>query len=88
MNNTSQLIANALEAAEVLEAAIADAIRAGISKEQAERDKADADQALCDDLTANGPAATLDNTVTPPVVTIYEAAPPSSYTATEIRLAG
>jgi hypothetical protein len=46
-----------------------------------------ANQALHDDLAANGPACVVDASVTPPRVTMYTAADPDTYEATEIRVA-
>jgi hypothetical protein len=43
--------------------------------------------ALCADLTANGPAAIVDNSTNPPVVTLYTAATGDTYTSTVLRVA-
>ncbi len=46
-----------------------------------------ANQALHDDLAANGPACVVDDSTTPPTVTVYTAADPDTYEATELRVA-
>ena len=44
-------------------------------------------KALFDDLSENGPAVTVVTIPAPPVVTLYTAAPPDTYTATILRVA-
>jgi hypothetical protein len=50
-------------------------------------DIAAANQALHDDLAANGPAVIVDETTTPLTVTMYSAVDPDTWTSAEIRVA-
>jgi hypothetical protein len=46
-----------------------------------------ANQALHDDLQANGPACVVDDSSDPPTVWLYSAAEPSTWQKNEIRVA-
>jgi hypothetical protein len=84
---TAQLIDAALQAQSDYDQAVADLALATAKKQAAAKVLSDANQALHDDLAANGPAAVYDDTQTPPVITVYQAVDPDSYSATEIRIA-
>jgi hypothetical protein len=85
--DTKTLIDSALAARANLDAAIADSARANLAKQAAEQALQVADQALHDDLTANGPALTVDTSVTPPVAVVYTAVEPDTWKSEEIRIA-
>jgi hypothetical protein len=46
-----------------------------------------ANQALYDDLSANGPACVVDDSSDPPTVWLYSAAEPAAWQKNEIRVA-
>lgn len=62
---------------------------AEVAQEKLDADKtaAASAKALFDDLSENGPAVTVVAVPAPPVVTLYTAAPPDTYTATLLRVA-
>jgi hypothetical protein len=85
---TAQLIDAALAAQADYDAAKQGAATAQARLAAAQQMLSQANQALHDDLDANGPAVTIDDSSSPPVVTVYQAVDPDTYSATEIRVAG
>ena len=83
--NTQAWIDAALEAQTDYDDAVRGSATATVKLQQARQTLTLANQALHDDLAANGPAYTLDETVTPPVLTVYQAVDPDTYSATVIR---
>jgi hypothetical protein len=84
--NTGELIDAALAAQADYNDAKLGSAAASARLQQAQQTLTDANQALHDDLEQNGPAVTISDD-TPPVVTLYEAADPDTYSATVIRIA-
>jgi hypothetical protein len=84
---TKDLIDAANQAQAALDAAKSAVQSAAAQLQQAQANFDAASQALHDDLAANGPAAVVDDTVSPPTVTVYTALDPDSYQATVIRTA-
>jgi hypothetical protein len=85
--STSDLIDAALTAKANFTSATTAANTAAAALQTAAQALTAANQALHDDLSTNGPAVVVDETTTPPTVTLYTAADPDSYSATEIRVA-
>jgi len=85
--NTYDLIMAALEAKSAYDQAVGAAQAAAAALSQAQSVLAAANQALHDDLAANGPAVIVDETSTPPAVTLYAAVDPDTYSATPLRVA-
>jgi hypothetical protein len=85
--DTSDLIAAALAAKSQFESASADMGTAAAVLRSAADTLAAANQALHDDLAANGPAAEIDEFATPIKITLYTAVDPDTYAATPIRVA-
>src|SRR5262249_60062587 len=95
---TKDLIDAALQAQTAFDAAsdrarqVAAQAQAAIQQAQADLQAAQANLAaanlaLHDELAQNGPACVIDDSVTPPVVTLYTAQDPDSWSAMEIRVA-
>lgn len=84
---TRDLIEVALQAQTAFDAARQQASQAAGQLQQAQANLTAANQALHDDLAQNGPAVVVDDTVTPPEVTLYAAVDPDSWSATTIRVA-
>lgn len=84
---TTRELIDAATAAKSADAA-ADAALAAAAEAKGNSAAADAAaaKALHDDLVANGPAAVI-SADTPPVVTVYVASEPDSYTAGPVRVA-
>jgi hypothetical protein len=80
-----------IQAAELAQTAFDDATtQFGAAAQQVQEAQAtltDAQQAVYDDLTANGACVLVDETTTPVTVTLYTAADPNTYTSKEIRVA-
>lgn len=83
--STQALIDAALAAKTAFDTAKASMQQATSTLQQAQATLVQAEQDLHDDLAANGPYATVDETTTPPVVTVYSAVDPDTYQATVIR---
>jgi hypothetical protein len=84
---TSELIDAALAAQADYEDARKGSAAAAARLQVAQQTLTAANQALHDDLEANGPCVTVDDTQDPPLVTMYEAVSPDSWSATVIRIA-
>jgi outer membrane protein TolC len=85
--STSDLIDAALQAQADFDDARTRSAAAAAQLKAAEQALTLANQALHDDLAANGPCVTIDDTQTPPVITLYEAVDPSSWESTVLRVA-
>ena len=85
--STLQLI----QAAEAAQAAFDQASQqfqaAAQQVQQAQQVLSDANQAVYDDLSANGACVVVDDSTSPSTVTMYTAADPNTFTATPIRVA-
>ena len=85
---TRELIEAALQAQTDYDTAASNMAAATTALQNAKVALADANQAVHDDLAANGPAVIVDESVDPITVTLYTAAEPDTFTATPIRVAG
>lgn len=85
--STSELILAAQQALQEFNDATTNMTAAGNRLEAARNTLVAANQALHDDLAANGPAVLVDSSTTPPTVVMYVANDPDTYTATPIRVA-
>lgn len=87
--NTQALIDAALQAQDDFDAAKSAQAAATLRLQQAQATLDTANAALSADLSANGPAYTLDETADPAVLTVYQAVDisedPRGWTATVIR---
>jgi len=85
--NTVDLINAALDAKKAFDTATVNAQAAADILRNAIAALKTANQALHDDLDVNGPCVVVDDSTTPPVVTLYMAVDPDTYSANEIRIA-
>jgi hypothetical protein len=83
--DTSALIDAADAAKAAFDEATTSANIAVTTLQQAAATMQAANQALHDDLAANGPAVRINDTVSPPTVTLYTAVDPDDFAATPIR---
>lgn len=85
--NTYDLIQAALTAQSDFDAARAAASSAAANLQKAQTALDAANQALHDDLAANGPAVLIDDTTDPATITLYTAQEPNSWNSNVIRVA-
>jgi hypothetical protein len=83
--STTELIDAAIEAKANFDAATGNANTAAAALRDAITTLTDANQAVHDDLSANGPYARLDPSVSPTGVTLYTPVDPDTFAATPIR---
>lgn len=84
---TTKELIDAANAAKTADATAAEQLAAAqAAKDASASASTAADKALHDDLSANGPAVTV-SADTPPVVVIYKAADPDSFTSETVRVA-
>jgi hypothetical protein len=84
---SKELIDAALAAKTAFDQAQAAMQQAGADLQAAQDNLTAANQALHDDLSANGPCVVVDTTTTPATCIMYSALDPDTYLATEIRVA-